>query len=309
MISRVTMDVLESYLFCRYKGYLKWIGHQGIKSDYEVLLAGAREEVRLTVIEKLITQHRQDQAPRGIPLTDSVLKQGLPFILEPTLEDATISLSFDGLKKAHSPSKLGDFHYIPMLFHGEHQFRKEQRLMLEMCGLFLSRYQGIMPVNGIIWRGRESKPTKIRLNSDPRNVEQLFTGLQEMLNSEAPPKLILNEHCQVCEFRVRCHNQTVQEDNLSLLCGMSEKGIKKLGKKGIRSLRATRFRGSPRRTASAWSALKKANGLSDGLAEDRPEAEAAEAVASRWRAPPSPASIPIITGAAGPAKKAASARG
>src|SRR5262249_19067131 len=39
MISRITRDVLESYLFCRYKGYLKWIGHQGIKSDYEVLLA------------------------------------------------------------------------------------------------------------------------------------------------------------------------------------------------------------------------------------------------------------------------------
>jgi len=227
------MDVLESYLFCRYKGYLKWIGHQGIKSDYEVLLAGARDEVRLTVFEKLITQHRQDLTPRGVTLTNSVLKQGLPFILETTLEDSTISLSFDGLKKAHGPSKLGDFHYIPLSFHGEYKIRKEHRLMLEICGLLLSRHQGTMPSNGIIWHGGEGKAAKIRLNSDPGNAKQLLRDLQEALNSGAPPKLILNDHCQVCEFRARCHDQAVQEGNLSLLRGMSEKEIKKLGKKGI----------------------------------------------------------------------------
>ena len=233
MISRITRDVLESFLLCRYKGYLKWTGHQGIKSDYEVLLAGARDEVRLTAIDKILAQHRQDQVVRGIPLTNSILKQGLPFLLETTLGDDTHSLSFDGLKKVPGVSKLGDFHYIPMLFHEGRQIRKEQRLMLEVCGLFLSRHQGIMPSNGIIWHGRETKATKAHLNSDLRNVEQLLKGLQEMLNSEAPPKLILNQHCQVCEFRQRCHDQAVQEDNLSLLRGMSEREIKKCGKKGI----------------------------------------------------------------------------
>lgn len=200
MISRITRDVLESYLLCRYKGYLKWMGQQGVKSDYEVLLARARDEVRLTVIDKILAQHQQDQVTRGIFLTDSVLKQGLPVVLETTLEDDTLSLSFDGLKKVPGPSELGDFHYIPMSFHGERQIRKEQRLMLELCGLFLSRHQGVMPNNGIIWHGKENNVTKARLNSDPRDVEQLLKGLQETLNSEAPPKLILNEHCQVCEF-------------------------------------------------------------------------------------------------------------
>jgi predicted RecB family nuclease len=247
MISMITMDVLESFLFCRYKGYLKWIGHQGIKSDYEVLLAGARDEVRLRVIEKLITQHRQDQTPRGVTLNNSVLKQGLPFILGTILEDSTISLSLEGLKKAPGPSKLGDFHYIPMLFQGEYKIRKEHRLMLEMCGLLLSRHQGTMPSNGIIWHGGEGKATKIRMNSDPGNAKRLLKDLQETLNSEAPPKLILKDHCQVCEFRARCHDQAVQEDNLSLLRGMSEKEIKKLGKKGIFTITQLAHTFRPRR--------------------------------------------------------------
>src|SRR5262245_24238127 len=194
-----------SNLLYIYKGSLIQLRHHAIKSHHENLLSDATDQQSLTLIEKIITQHRQDQAPRGIPLTDSVLKQGLPFILETTLEDATISLSFDGLKKATGPSKLGDFHYIPMSFHGEYKIRKEHRLMLEMYGLFLSRHQGIMPGNGIIWHAREGKAVKIRLNSDPRNAEQLLKGMQEMLNSETPPKLILNDHCRVCQFRARCH--------------------------------------------------------------------------------------------------------
>ena len=113
--------------------------------------------------------------------------------------------------------------------------------------MLLSRYQGIMPGNGIIWRGREGKATKICLNSDPRNVEQLLMGLQETLNSETPPKLILNEHCQVCEFRARCHDQAMQEDNLSLLRGMSEKEIKNLGKKGIFTITQLAHTFRPRR--------------------------------------------------------------
>lgn len=221
MLSRITRDVLESYLICRYKGYLKCIGHQGIKSGYENLLAGRRAEVKLKVIEKIITRNRQDQVPMGISLTDSVLKQGPPFVLEPTLEDATLSISFDGLKKAPGPSTLGDFHYIPMSFHAEYKIRKEHRLMLEMYGLFLSRHQGIMPTNGIIWHGEESKATRVQLNSDTGNIEQLLFGLLEMSNSQVSPKLILNEHCQVCEFRARCHDQAVQEDNISLIRGVS----------------------------------------------------------------------------------------
>ena len=47
------------------------------------------------------------------------------------------------------------------------------------------------------------------------------------------PSLILNDHCQICEFRQRCHDQAVQEDNLSLLRGMGEKELRKLNRKGI----------------------------------------------------------------------------
>jgi predicted RecB family nuclease len=144
-----------------------------------------------------------------------------------------LCLSFDGLKRVPGPSKLGDFHYIPMLFYEGRQIGKEQRFLLELYGLLLSMVQGMAPSSGIIWHGRECKSAKVNLNLDLRKGEQLLEDLKGLLNSDSPPKLILNHHCQICEFRQRCHSQAMQEDNISLLRGMSEKEVKKYSKKGI----------------------------------------------------------------------------
>ena len=46
MATNITGDVLESYLQCKYKGYLKLAGEQGLQSDYELLLEEARNQVR-----------------------------------------------------------------------------------------------------------------------------------------------------------------------------------------------------------------------------------------------------------------------
>src|SRR5580704_10299170 len=125
MPAKITRDVLESYLNCKYKGHLKLTGQQGTKSEYETLLTEMRAEVRLAAIDMILARHPGEEIPRNIPLTTSVLKQGASFILDASLEDDLVSLDFDGLKKVDGASKLGDFHYIPMIFHEGRQVRDE----------------------------------------------------------------------------------------------------------------------------------------------------------------------------------------
>jgi predicted RecB family nuclease len=247
MATKITRDILESYLHCKYKGFLKLTGQEGTKSEYESLLTKMRAEVRLAAIDKILASHTAEEIPRNIPITISALKEGASSILDPTLEDDLFSLAFDGLKKVNGPSKLGDFHYIPMSFHEGRQVRKEQKLLLELYGLLLSRLQGYMPVHGIIWHGKGCQATRVRLNADLRKTERLLRDLKEMCNAELPPKLMLNDHCQVCEFRKRCHAQAVTEDNLSLLRGMDEKEIIRENKKGIFTVTQYSYTFRPRR--------------------------------------------------------------
>jgi len=117
MPAKITRDILESYLNCKYKGHLKLTGQQGTKSDYETFLTEMRAEVRLAAIDKILARHAGEEIPRNIPLTTAVLRQAASFILDGTLEIDEVSVHFDGLKKVDGPSKLGAYHYIPILFH------------------------------------------------------------------------------------------------------------------------------------------------------------------------------------------------
>ncbi len=246
MPSRITAAVLEAFLHCRYKGHLKQAGQMGTRSNYEILADEQRAAVRQQAIERITTRHADGEVISTVPLTASTLKQGAAFVLDATLEDDTFSLRFDGLKKVDGPSKLGDFHYIPVLFHGGGSVRKEQRLLLDVYGLLLSRIQGRTPGHGIVWHGRECRATKVRLSPDPRKAERLLRDLQQSQDAE-PPRLVLNDHCQVCEFRRRCHDQAVREDNLSLLRGLGEKEVRGYARKGILTLTQLAHTFRPRR--------------------------------------------------------------
>jgi predicted RecB family nuclease len=247
MEARITRDVLESFVFCKSKGYLKLTGQQGGKSDYEGLLAAIRSEVRLNAVDKIRDQNHENQLVSNIALTTSALAQGPLFVLDAIVEDDLVSLALDGLKRVPGVSKLGPFLYIPMLFHARARVSKEQRLLLELHALFLLQYQGIAPSRGIIWHGRECKATTVHLNPDQRKAKQIILDLKKMCSAEAPPRLILNEHCQICEFCECCQAQAMQEDNLSLLRGMSEKEIKGYNRKGILTVTQLAHTFRPRR--------------------------------------------------------------
>src|SRR5947209_12115940 len=113
---KITRDVLESYVHCMYKGYLKLAGEQGSPSDYVTLQAEARSQIRLAAADKLMGQHKDEVILRGVTLTGRLLKQGVSLLLDTTVEDQVLSIRFDALQKEVGTSRLGDFHYIPVVF-------------------------------------------------------------------------------------------------------------------------------------------------------------------------------------------------
>jgi predicted RecB family nuclease len=247
MATKITRGIIESSLNCKYKGHLKLAGQQGTRSDYELLLAESRDAVRRRAIDKILARHPEEEVEQDVVLTRAVLKKGAAFLVNATLEDEHVSLAFDGLKRVPGPSKLGDFHYVPVLFSEARQVRKQQRALLDVYGLFISRLQGRAPGSGIIWHGKECRATRVRLNPDPRKSERLLEELRQMQAAEAPPRLVLNDHCVVCEFRQRCRELAVREDNLSLLRGLGEKEVRSYARKGVLTLTQLAHTFRPRR--------------------------------------------------------------
>jgi predicted RecB family nuclease len=246
MGTKISVEVLEGYLRCKFKAHLKLAGEQGTKSDYEALLAESRDTVRRAVLDQILSCHPLEAVQCDVALSPSALRRDAEFLLNVTLEADAVTLAFDGLKQVPGSSMLGDYHYIPLLFHGGESVRKEQRRLLELYGLLLGRMQGHTPGHGIVWYGRGCRATKVRLSPDPHKLDRLVRDVQHVREGGVP-RLVLNDHCQVCEFRQRCHEQAVREDNLSLLRGVGEKEVRGYGRKGILTLTQLAHTFRPRR--------------------------------------------------------------
>ncbi len=251
MTAKITLDILESYLQCKYKCHLKLLGEHGTPSAYEQLMRATRHRLRLAARDALLSQHGERESLCNHAVTVTVLEQSAPLLLDALVEDERLSVRFDALQRAPGPSKLGNFHYIPVLVHEAERPAQPQRTLLELCGVILGPLQGRMPGYGVLRHGQDGQATKITLHPDDR---RLWRWLQEIRDIQGgmPPPLILNRHCQICEFRQRCQEEAVAKDDLSLVRGMGEKEIAKYNRRGIFTVTQLSCTFRPRKR---WKAL------------------------------------------------------
>lgn len=240
-------EVWEANLHCRYKAYLRFLGQHGTKCDYERMCHQLEANVKRMASETLLAQKAMGAVPVNVTLSRSLLAKAKPLILDAHLPTELGLLRFDGLKKVEGASRIGDMHYIPLLFHGNSRARKEQKALLELCGLFLSQLQGRMASKGCVYCGKACRLAAVRLSADPGKVRRMVEDVGWLRSSTQPPPLILNDHCQMCEFRQQCHQQALEQGNLSLLGGIGEKEIKAYARKGILTLTQLAHTFRPRR--------------------------------------------------------------
>ncbi|HKO24631.1 MAG TPA: hypothetical protein VJY65_07820, partial [Chloroflexota bacterium] len=91
MATKITRDVLESFVHCKYKGHLKLAGEQGSPTDYEVLQVEARNQVRRAAAGRLLGRHKEGDTLRDVALTRAPLKQGVSLLLDVTFEDHALA--------------------------------------------------------------------------------------------------------------------------------------------------------------------------------------------------------------------------
>jgi predicted RecB family nuclease len=138
--------------------------------------------------------------------------------------------------------------YEPTIFIGTRSINDTDILRLWFIGHVLTKVQGGQPAMGhIIALG--DKPSQIKLQQDRKTFIALLDPLQKWAENDAPPDeppVLLNKHCPMCQFRVQCEAQAVQEDNLSRLKGATPKIIRQYEKKGIFTVKQLSYLFRPR---------------------------------------------------------------
>jgi predicted RecB family nuclease len=243
----LTFEVLDAYLRCKYHGLLRFGGERGPMSEYLASVEALQQSVRATAIFRIGRGTAGERVSSGTLLTPEVLRRGGVLILDARLNVDDIAMSFAGLQRVSGNSALGDFHYVPVLFEAERHIHKFQRELLEVLGLFLGKVQGTQPHWGIIYHGRDCTMMRVRFSPDMRVANGIMRELVRLQRGELQPRLELNDHCPTCEFRERCRDQAVREDNISLLRGLGRKAITAYARKGILTLTQLAHTFRPRR--------------------------------------------------------------
>ena len=243
----VTRDAVESFLACKLKGFLKLDGQHGTKSDYELMTTEVREELLRRAGVSLTGRYRDGEVLRALKATPDTLGQGAPLILEAAVENEQFSMAFDGLKRVGDSTAPGGYHYIPILVTDGEKVRTEHRRVLEVCALVLGRVQGVEPRSGLLIHGRGCVTTRIHLKAGLVRASRTLEELARLGGPDPTPPLVLNDHCQVCEFRQRCLGLATERDDISLIRGMGERAVKKFKKKGITTVTQLSCTFRPRR--------------------------------------------------------------
>ena len=263
---QITREILESFLLCKYKSYLQFNGHFAEKSEYELMLLESRNQVSTKVFGKILMRNEAEEISNNDSLSFKLLKMGFLYILNTSLHTKYVSLSFDGLKKEEGKSEIGNFHYIPLLFYENYNIKKNQRLLLDLYGLYISEIQDRLPRFGIVYCGRECRSRKISLFSNPSESKKLFAEINQLQKSNSAPAHILNSHCDICEFSQKCNEKALAEDNISLLRGIGKKEVNANRNKGIFTLTQFAYTFRPRRKGKRAQHSKKRHNALQAMA-------------------------------------------
>ena len=215
MSARISRQVIDGNLDCHCKGWLRLVGENGVWSDYARMTSEEEGNAASRSLTHLLSCYLEGKHCHGAPLCATDLRQGLSVLVDAIIENEQATVLFDGLVRVDGPSQLGDFHYQPIICQAGIAIRTKTRRLLAILGLVLGSVQGRLPTDGIVIAGREGRQTRVKLTEKlHRQAIDALAFLKNVLSNASAPLLTLNDHCEMCEFRQRCHAEAVREDNI-----------------------------------------------------------------------------------------------
>jgi predicted RecB family nuclease len=216
---------------------------KGDPHEYVQILAQQRGENQKSYLNRLQPTHADVQ-----PYSMENLRQGSQVLINARLQVDGLAADCDVLTRVEGTSTFGKHSYEPTIFAGTHSISKEQQLELSFVGYVLERLQHTSPAAGRII-GIDEKSHTVKLGGSAKALRPLLEPLHEWITADSlkPPPIVLNKHCPLCPFQRRCQTQAEQEDNLSLLDGVTARVMRQYERKGIFTVKQLSYLFKPRK--------------------------------------------------------------
>ncbi len=230
MLKTITPNIVVGYLQCQRKGFLLLDGKER-GNPHEI------DEITKSNLDRQRHEYRQLLTQEGQKLqefTPKSLLSGLDLFVDAELVANGLESYCDALTKNSSTVNHNAPIYEPTLVSSGHSVQSEDKIRLLFSAHVLTKVQGKPPKYGFLVTSG-STVQKVKLENNCKPILKTLAALREWIESKPleEPRVILNKHCNSCQFRRQCKETAEKLDDLSLLDRMTPKAIKKYHKKGI----------------------------------------------------------------------------
>jgi predicted RecB family nuclease len=129
--------------------------------------------------------------------------------------------------------------FAVVVFSPGNKATRPTKLAAGLLGIALKTWSNLPVSCAKLVFGQRFSTTRLGLSgpNGPTNLGKeaasMLHNLETMIKTPTAPKLFLNAHCAVCEYRERCRKDAVERDDLSLLTGLQPKEIEAWNERGI----------------------------------------------------------------------------
>jgi predicted RecB family nuclease len=243
----ITAAVFSAFVKCPTKAHLLTIGERPPSTFF------ADIEARISSMYKeMAKRHLRVLAEVGDVLDCGHVRCNFDYATITQSVDCETAL-YDFTPSPHRPrrrqsQKLKPSHiFSPILFKPWSKVDVSDNLLMCFGALALSQITGILADCGTLIYGEAQRRKTVKIGDDLARTRQIIEAIRVTCCGRKEPPLILNGHCAVCDFQLRCRGLAVADDSLSLLSAMTSKERAKCNAKGISTITQLSYGYRPRR--------------------------------------------------------------
>ena len=241
----ITSDIFEAYLQCPFKCWFRFQGEEAPGNTYSLWVEKQnhlyRDEAPNQIMDDIGVADFTSSPSQPLNIKTANWRLAADFVARKDNLEAHIS-AIERLSSEGKPVQL-----IPILFTFNNKLTKKDKLTLAFDSLVLSEAFRYEIVYGKIFYGDDFSRSKIKIRPLIREVRKLNSKIADLLSRNSPPEIVLNRHCQECDYHAKCRQTAIEKDDLSLLAGMKEKERAKYNSKGIFTVTQLSYTFRPRR--------------------------------------------------------------
>ena len=243
----ITDDVIDAFIKCKYKAFLKYNDKYGSKTDFEILERELLTAYKSKFYENLYSKISEDLILWKVTINGNQEFKEANYALDAALKLNDFAIRFDAIEIFPEKSLPKHISCTPISIFPKEKISKLDKLSFAAKCKILNQLSGIHIEFARIIYGHNLKSTRINLQNYTKEINNILRELKKTVYSEDAPHLYQINHCKFCEFHMQCRNNLIEKDDLSLLGGIGNNETQKINLRGIFTIHQYSYTFKPRR--------------------------------------------------------------